>query len=395
MLRTILMNEVIILKYGEIVLKGLNRSSFEDVLMKNIRRRLSGLGSFKVVNSQSTAVIWPLDENADIDAAFEKMQKIYGVAALSRALAVEKDFEKIKDAAVDYCAEILLTKRTFKVDAKRSDKKFPLKSPDICAQLGEVLLEKFPNLSVDVISPEVVVTVEIRDTHAFIHTLKIAGAGGIPVGCGGKAMLLLSGGIDSPVAGCMIAKRGLEIAAIHFESPPYTSERAKLKVMTLAQKMSEYCGRIELFIIPFTKVQEQIRSQCPEELFTVIMRRYMMKIAQKIAAKNKCHALITGESLGQVASQTVQAIACTDAVCDMPILRPLIGMDKTEIVEKAYKIDTFETSILPYEDCCTVFTPKHPRTRPKEAFVLAAEKALDEEALIEECVSGATSVSIS
>ncbi|MBP0990751.1 MAG: tRNA 4-thiouridine(8) synthase ThiI [Oscillospiraceae bacterium] len=389
------MNEVIILKYGEIVLKGLNRSSFEDVLIKNIRRRLSSIGEFKIVNSQSTAVIWPKNEDADIDTAYETLQKVYGVVSLSRALAVEKDFDKIKAEVPEYVSDVLSSHKTFKVDARRSDKKFPLNSPQICVALGEVLLDKFPNVSVDVNSPEVVVMVEIRDTHAFIHADKTPGAGGLPVGCGGKAALLLSGGIDSPVAGCMMAKRGLEICAIHFESPPYTSERAKMKVFSLAKKMSAYCGRIEVFVVPFTKVQESIREKCPEELFTVIMRRYMMKISQKIAQKNGCQALITGESLGQVASQTVQAISCTDAVCSMPILRPLIGMDKTEIVDIARKIDTFETSILPYEDCCTVFTPRHPRTRPKETFVLSAESKLDEETLVSDCLDNVTSVVIS
>ena len=275
------------------------------------------------------------------------------------------------------------------MEAKRSDKTFPMNTPQICTELGGYLLEQFPGLTVDVHNPQVAVMVEIRDFAAYIHAGQIEGAGGMPVSTSGRAMLLVSGGIDSPVAGYMMAKRGMEVLAVHFVSPPYTSERAKLKVITLCEKMSAYCGRMQLFIVPFTKMQEAIRDNCPEELFTVIMRRMMMKIAEKLAQRSDCAALITGESLAQVASQTVQAIACTDVACQMPVLRPLIGMDKEEIIRIARKIDTFETSILPYEDCCTVFTPKHPRTRPKLAMVEEAEAAFDFAPMLEEAVEGA------
>ena len=278
--------------------------------------------------------------------------------------------------------------KTFKVDAKRSDKSFPLKSPEICRELGGYILEHFPHLSVDVHNPDVNVVVEVRDYAAYVHGKQLPGAGGIPVGSGGRALLLLSGGIDSPVAGAMMAKRGLEVYAIHFASPPYTSERAKQKVITLAEKMTAYCGRMNLFVVPFTEIQERIKDDCPEELFTIIMRRYMMRIACRIARQQDCEALVTGESVGQVASQTIQAMACTDAVADMPVFRPVVGMDKEEIIKISHKIDTFETSILPYEDCCTVFTPKHPRTKPVLKFVEQAEQAMDMENLIDRAVKG-------
>ncbi len=272
-------------------------------------------------------------------------------------------------------------------NAKRSDKRFPMKSPEICRELGGVLLSKFSHLEVDVNNPEVTVTVEIRDTNAYVHAVNIRGAGGLPVGTSGHAMLLLSGGIDSPVAGYMMAKRGVHISAIHYVSPPYTSERAKLKVEQLCEKITPYCGSIAFFCVPFTKIQEEIKNNCPEEFFTIIMRRLMMKIAQKICEREKCLALITGESVGQVASQTMNALMCTDAVCEIPVFRPLIGMDKTEIVEISRKIDTYETSIQPYEDCCTVFTPKHPKVRPLLADVEAAEASFDFSALIDEAVA--------
>ena len=307
----------------------------------------------------------------------------------------EKDMESINRTAADYLRGELTAASSFKVEAKRSDKTFPLKSPAICAEVGEYLLEQYPHLSVDVHEPDLVVMVEVRDFAAYVHGGQIKGAGGIPVGSGGKAMLLISGGIDSPVAGYMMAKRGLEIQAIHFVSPPYTSERAKQKVIDLAQKMCSYCGRIKLHIVPFTEIQEAIRDQCPEDLFTIIMRRYMMKIACRVARQNECEALITGESVGQVASQTIQAIACTNEACDMPVLRPVIGMDKDEIILTSRKIDTFETSILPYEDCCTVFTPKHPRTKPQLKFVKLAEEQMDAEALIARAIEGIELLNIS
>ncbi len=382
------MKEIILLKNGEIALKGLNRSVFEDKLISNARRRLEPLGKFGFRKAQSTIFVEPKDEDIDLDEAVDILQKVYGIIALTRAAVVDKDFEAIKETAVFYLKDELMEAKTFKVDAKRSDKSFPLKSPQICAELGGFILENFPHLKVDVHNPDVNVVVEVRDYAAYVHGKQLPGAGGIPVGSGGRALLLLSGGIDSPVAGAMMAKRGLEVYGLHFASPPYTSERAKQKVITLAEKMTAYCGRMNLFIVPFTEIQERIKDDCPEELFTIIMRRYMMRIACRIARQQDCEALVTGESVGQVASQTIQAMSCTDAVADMPVLRPVVGMDKEEIIKVAHKIDTFETSILPYEDCCTVFTPKHPRTKPVMKFVEQAEQAMDMENLIERAVKG-------
>ncbi len=382
------MKEIILLKNGEIALKGLNRSVFEDKLISNARRRLEELGKFGFRKAQSTIFVEPKDEDIDLDEAVDILQKVYGIIALTKAAVVEKDFEAIKETAITYLKDELMEAKTFKVDAKRSDKSFPLKSPEICRELGGYILENFPHLTVDVHNPDVNVVVEVRDYAAYVHGKQLPGAGGIPVGSGGRALLLLSGGIDSPVAGAMMAKRGLEVYAIHFASPPYTSERAKQKVITLAEKMTAYCGRINLFVVPFTEIQERIKDDCPEELFTVIMRRYMMRIACRIARQQDCEALVTGESVGQVASQTIQAMSCTDAVADMPVLRPVVGMDKEEIIKVAHKIDTFETSILPYEDCCTVFTPKHPRTKPVMRFVEQAEQAMDMESLIDRAVRG-------
>ena len=381
------MKEIILIKNGEIALKGQNRSSFEAILIKNAKRRLKSLGNFRFSKAQSTIYAEPLEEDIDLDEAVRRLGKVFGIVGLSRACVVEKDYEDIREKSAPYLREVLEAARTFKVEAKRSDKSFPMKSPEICRELGGHLLEQFPHLRVDVVRPDVVVYVEIRDFAAYLHAGQLAGAGGLPVGSSGRGALLISGGIDSPVAGYMMAKRGIELTAIHFVSPPYTSERALLKVEQLLEKVSEYSGRIRFVVVPFTHIQEEIRDKCPEELFTVIMRRYMMKLAQRIAEDNGCGALITGESVAQVASQTMQAIACTDAVCHMPVFRPVIGMDKTEIVEIARKIDTFETSILPYEDCCTVFTPRHPRTRPTLELLEKAEQALDEQALLEEAMA--------
>ena len=380
------MKEIILVKYGEMVLKGLNKKSFEDMLTKNIKRRLKNLGQFKITSAQSTTYITPVDEDIDLDEVVDRVRKIFGIASLCRACVCEKDFSDITEKSLEYLNEVLSNAKTFKVNAKRSDKAFPMKSPEICTELGGILLEKFPNLTVDVKNPEVTVTVEIRDTNAYVHAENLKGAGGLPVGSSGKAMLLLSGGIDSPVAGYMMAKRGVHIAAIHYVSPPYTSERARMKVEQLCDKMTAYCGGIAFYCVPFTELQEAIKDNCPEEYFTVIMRRLMMEIAQRIAINDNCLALITGESVGQVASQTMSAIACTDAVCRMPVFRPLVGMDKTEIIDIARKIDTFETSILPYEDCCTVFTPRHPKVRPNLADIEKAQSAFDFEPLIQKAI---------
>lgn len=383
------MKEVILIKNGELALKGLNRSTFEDILVKNIRRRLKSAGDFDYIKSQSTIIIEPKDENCDFEAAQEAVRRIFGIAGFSRAAAVEKDFDKVIEISGAYLEEALKNAKTFKVEAKRSDKKFPLTSPEISREMGGHLLSVYPHLKVDVHNPEVTVMVEVRDKYIFLHGTQIKGAGGMPVGTGGKAGILISGGIDSPVAAWMMAKRGIELTAIHFASPPYTSKRAEMKVVTLLEKVAKYSGRMTMFTVPFTEIQEQIKDNCPEELFTLIMRRAMMKAAEKIARKENCQALITGESVGQVASQTIYALACTDAAANMPVFRPLIGMDKDEIIEISRKIDTFETSILPYEDCCTVFTPKHPKTRPNLGDIEKAEQLIPLEELVEKAVNGA------
>lgn len=383
------MKEIILLKNGELALKGLNRNRFESRLIKNIRHRLHDLGKIKYTASQSTINVEPVDPNVDLDEAYERIKTIFGIAGISRCAAVEKDMDVIKEAACEYLRDELNSASVFKVNARRSDKKFPLASPEICAELGEVILERFPHLRVDVHKPELIVNVEIRDNYAYIHGNQIKGAGGMPVGTSGRAAVLISGGIDSPVASWMMAKRGLSLCGIHFASPPYTSERAELKVRALLGKVSKYSGSIPLFVVPFTHIQEEIRDKCPEDLFTLIMRRFMMRCSEIIASEQDCGALITGESVGQVASQTMQAIACTEAVVkSLPVFRPLIGMDKDEVIETARKIDTFETSILPYEDCCTVFTPRHPKTRPVLTELEAAEEPLDIDALVAEAVAG-------
>lgn len=376
------MEEIILAKVGEIVLKGLNRRTFEDVLMKNLRRRLYHAGKFEIKMAQSTIYIKPMDQFADVEQAADIVGKTFGIAAYSRACTADKDMNDIKEKALEYLEEELEDAVTFKVEAKRSDKKFPLTSPQISAELGGYILSKFPHLKVDVKKPQLTVTVEIRDFAAYVRAGAIHGAGGIPVGTGGKAAILISGGIDSPVAAYMMAKRGIELTAIHFASPPYTSVRAEEKVCRLLEAVSRYSGRMTMYTVPFTEIQEQIREKCPEELFTIIMRRFMMEISEKIAREKGCAALITGESLGQVASQTIHAIACTDCVCNIPVFRPLIGMDKDEIVVISRKIGTFETSIEPFEDCCTVFTPKHPRTRPVLKYVEQAQELLDCKELI-------------
>ncbi len=387
------MKEVILIKNGELALKGLNRRTFEDVMIKNMRRRLSPLGEFTFTPAQSTIKVEG-EDGADLEEAVDRLSRVFGIAGFSRALKLEKDFEQVLEHTGKYLEDQLLAATTFKVCAKRSDKKFPYDSPKICLLLGERLLDEFPHLSVDVRNPELTVTVEVRDHDIFVHANQIKGAGGMPVGTAGRAALMVSGGIDSPVAGWMMAKRGIELTAIHFASPPYTSERAEKKVHDLLGKVARYAGRIELSVVPFTEFQEAIRDKCPEELFTIIMRRMMVLCAQRIASHTGCGALITGESLGQVASQTMGAIACTDAAATMPVFRPLIGMDKDEIISISRKIDTFEISILPFEDCCTVFTPRHPRTRPKLSEVLEAESALDIEGLVERAVAGVRKIAI-
>ena len=376
------MKEIILVKNGELVLKGLNRNTFEDILIKNMRKALKQIGEFNFTKSQSTIMIEPVEENVDMDECTEILSKVFGIAALSRAVVAEKDFEDIKKKTLEYLGERLGEVETFKVNAKRSDKKFPMKSPEICREIGGLILSKFNSLKVDVHNPELTVTVEIRDRYAFIHGDSIKGAGGMPVSTSGRGTVLISGGIDSPVAAYMMAKRGIELVSVHFASPPFTTELAEQKVMDLLHRVAKYSGPITTYVVHFTEIQEEIRKRCPEQYFTIIMRRYMMRIAEALAKKQRCSALITGESVGQVASQTIYALGCTDAATTLPVFRPCIGMDKEEIIRISRKIDTFETSILPYEDCCTVFTPKHPKTRPNLEEIIEAEKALDSEALI-------------
>lgn len=375
------MKEIILVKNGELALKGLNRSTFEDILIKNLKKRLRSFGEFEYKKSQSTIMIVPVGK-CDMDSASDAVGKVFGIAAYTRSAAVEKDMDVILEKAPEYLKNILEEADTFKVNAKRSDKTFPFKSPEISAQLGGKLLESFNHLSVDVHNPDVTVTVEIRDEYAFIHADQLKGAGGMPVGTGGKAALLISGGIDSPVAGYMMAKRGISLTAVHFASPPYTSVQAEEKVHALLRQVAKYSGHIHLITVGFTEIQQEIRKKCPEPLFTLIMRRFMMRIADRLAQQDNCAALITGESVGQVASQTIYALGCTDAVTTLPVFRPLIGMDKDEIISVSRKIETFDISIQPYEDCCTVFTPRHPRTRPTAEMLEDAERALDIDGLI-------------
>ena len=384
------MKEIILIKNGELTLKGLNRSNFEDILIKNIRRRLKSLGEVDIRKAQSTIYIEPKSDDFDFEEALERVKLIFGIAAFSRACVCQKDMEDILSKSVEYLSGTLENIRTFKVEAKRSDKRFPLTSPEICREVGGKLLSAFHHLKVDVHNPDIVVYVEIRDYYAYIRAEQIHGAGGLPVGTAGTASILISGGIDSPVAAWTMAKRGLRLNAIHFASPPYTSPRAEQKVKTLLSKVARYSGTINLTIVPFTEIQDEIAKNCPEEYFTLIMRRMMMRISEKIAKDSGSLALITGESLGQVASQTLPALVTTDFVTNMPVLRPLIGMDKEEIITISRNIDTFETSILPFEDCCTVFTPKHPKTRPTLESCETAESTLDIDALIEKAISETT-----
>ncbi len=370
------MREIILVKNGELVLKGLNRNSFEDVLIKNMKRHLSDIGKFKFTKSQSTIMVEPESDETDLDDAAEALKRVFGIAALSRAAVCEKDINDIIKTAKNYLEDELLTAKTFKVEAKRSDKKFPLNSPQICRELGGQILKAFHHLKVDVHNLDIVVTVEIRDRFAFVRGNNIKGAGGMPTGTSGRAAVLISGGIDSPVAAYMMAKRGIELISVHFASPPYTSELAEMKVMELLKKVAAYSGTITTYVVPFTEIQEAIRDYCPEDYFTLVMRRIMMKISEEIAKNQNCMALITGESVGQVASQTIYALGCTDNATNMPVFRPCIGMDKEEIIKISRNIDTFETSIQPYEDCCTVFTPKHPKTKPKVQDVIDAENKI-------------------
>lgn len=377
------MKEIILAYQGEMTLKGLNRGKFEARLAKIIRWRLEPLGKFKVYQAQSTVFIEPMEEDLDIEEAFRRVSHVFGIVKLSRAVECSKDFSAICETAEAYLGQTLRGLRTFKVEAKRADKSYPMKSPEICRELGAYLLGKHHHLRVDVHHPQLEIMVEIRDHAAYVHGPKVDAAGGLPVGTSGRALNLLSGGIDSPVAAWCMARRGLALHHIHFASPPYTSLRAKLKVQKLAKELVEYTGNCTLFVVPYTKPQEYIRDHAPDVLFTVLMRRSMMRITNMICKKEGAEGIVTGESLAQVASQTLRALGCTDAAQELPVLRPCVGMDKTEITEIARRIGTFETSILPYEDCCTIFTPPHPKTKPSLEEIEAAEAAMPDLAALE------------
>ncbi len=389
------MKEIILAKYGEIILKGGNRPRFESILMNNIRNSLKNVAETKARLAQATVYV-EVTEADKMDIVMDRLSKIFGIVSITRAVVCEKDIEDIKQKTKEYLKDSLSDGKRFKVEAKRSDKSFPYTSPQICLEVGGYLDDEYPEIIVDVHNPDVTVKVEVRDfaAYAYAEENKIAGQGGMPIGTGSKATLLLSGGIDSPVAGHMISKRGVEIDAVNFFSFPYTSERAKEKVIELAGIIAQYTSKINLYIVPFTEIQLQIRDKCPEEHLTLVMRRFMMRIAERIARKNKSKALITGESVGQVASQTLAALDVTNSAVDMPILQPLIGMDKQEVIDRANAIGTYETSILPYEDCCTVFTPRHPTTNPKRETIEKSESRLDVETLIEAALAGVEKIEV-
>lgn len=383
------MKEILLAKYGEIILKGGNRPRFESILINNINNSIKKVAAAKVRLAQATVYIDVEDENK-IDLVLDRMTKVFGIVSVVKAAVCEKSVDAIRDTAKEYLKDELDRPLKFKVESKRSDKSFPLNSVQLSQEIGGFLNGEFSKIRCDVHNPDVTVKVEVRDFGAYVYCEqnKKQGQGGMPIGTGSKATLLLSGGIDSPVAGHMIAKRGVTIDAINFFSYPYTSQRAKEKVISLASIIAQYTSKLNLYIVPFTEIQLQIRDNCPEEHMTLIMRRFMMKISERIARKNKSLALITGESVGQVASQTLAALDVTNAVVDMPILQPLIGMDKIEVIDRAREIGTFDTSILPYEDCCTVFTPKHPTVNPKREKIELSEKRLDIEKLIEDAIAG-------
>ena len=388
------MNEIFLLKLGEIILKGANKRQFENKLRQNIRRRMKAYGNFDVYILQSTVYVEPEDENADVEGAWEACKSVFGVNSICRCRPCEKNLDAIFAAVEEYLGDELDCAKSFKVESKRSDKQFPMGSIAISQEIGGRLAEAHPGVAVDVHHPEYTVYVEVRDHAAYVHGPALPGAGGLPTGVGGRAMCLLSGGIDSPVSAYMMAKRGVEIESVHFFSYPYTSQLAKEKVLELARLVTRYSGKMTVNIVSFTEIQEAIRDNCPEEYFTLIMRRFMMDISQRLAREDGCGALVTGENLGQVASQTMEAMTVTGAVVEMPVFMPLVGMDKEEIVTIARKIGTLETSILPYEDCCTVFTPKHPKTKPTLGQVLHAERKLDREALIARALESVEKVKV-
>ena len=376
------MHEIILCKLGEVVLKGLNRHSFETKLMSNIRRRTQMFGKFKIYSRQSTIYVEPVGEACDLAGAYAACKQVFGLIAITKAVPCEKSKEAILETAKAYLGGELQKAKSFKVETKRADKSFPMGSIEISQWVGGMLHDAFPHLKVDVHTPELTVYVEVREDAAYVHAPAEPAAGGLPLGMGGSALSLLSGGIDSPVSSYMMAKRGVVLEMLHFAAPPYTSDLARQKVLQLAQELTAWCGRMSVHIVPLTEIQEQIRKQCPEEYFTLITRRFMMRIADRLAKEFDCRALVTGENLGQVASQTMEALRVSEDVTDLPVLRPLIGMDKEEIVRIARHIGTFDTSILPYEDCCTVFTPRHPKTKPHVEEVREIESVLDIEGLV-------------
>ena len=382
------LKDIILLKLGEIVLKGLNRKTFERKLLSNIAYRLRSVGSFRITCMQSTVYVEAADENADMDAAFEACRKIFGIISMTRAAACEKDPDAIAALAINYLREEMHSASSFKVESKRCDKSFPMTSIQLSQHVGGLLQEAYPETVVDVHNPELTVHVEVRELAAYVHANPVPGAGGMPVGSNGVAVTLLSGGIDSPVSTYMIARRGVRLIPVHFFSFPYTSQQAKEKVVELAQILTQYCGKMTIEVVPFTHIQEEIRDKCPEEYFTLIMRRFMMRIAEKIAIDNGARGIVTGENLGQVASQTMEAMMVTRAVTTLPVIQPLIGFDKEQIIQQSRKIGTFNTSILPYEDCCTVFTPRHPRTKPRLRDVERVEAALNSDKLVQEALAG-------
>ena len=386
--------EIFLLKLGEVVLKGLNRQSFEDKLLANVRRRLKNCGSFQCSLRQSTIYVEPQSGACDMEAAWAACRQVFGIASVARAVPCEKTVPAIVEAARTYLADAFAAAKSFKVESQRADKTYPMNSIQLSQAVGGDLAELFPDVTVDVHHPDLTVYVEIREKYAYVHTPSVPGAGGLPIGMGGRAVSLLSGGIDSPVSSWMMARRGVELEMVHFVSPPYTSQQAQDKVLELARLLTSWTGRLLVHIVPFTEIQEEIRRKCPEEFFTLIMRRFMMRIAEAVAKKAGAGALVTGESLGQVASQTMLALGVTEDVTSLPVLRPLIGMDKVEIIRMSREIGVFETSILPYEDCCTVFTPRHPATRPRLEDVRAAESALDVDALVQKALSGETWVRV-
>ncbi|MGI6537989.1 MAG: tRNA uracil 4-sulfurtransferase ThiI [Caldicoprobacterales bacterium] len=380
------MEKVILIRYGEIFLKGRNRSYFEKVLLNNCRKALREIPDVNIIRAQGRFFA---ENYTDEDAVIDALTRVFGLVSISPALKIDGDFEEIaavsKQMMGEYLDEQAKEQMTFKVESRRADKRFPMDSMTISRELGARLLKAFPQLKVDVHNPDVIFNVEVRE-HTYLYYKMIPCAGGMPVGSNGKAALLLSGGIDSPVAGWMIAKRGVALTAVHFHSFPYTSDRSKEKVIELARILTRYTGSIRLHVVPFTKIQQELYERCPDEELTILMRRYMMKIAERIAVKEGAAALVTGESIGQVASQTIESLAVTNDAVDMPVFRPLIGFDKIDIMETAEAIGTYETSILPYEDCCTVFTPRHPVTRPKLERILRSEKLIDGETLIQEAL---------